>query len=87
MENATLYAAAENTVDCSSVYQAFEITGSYSKKSAEELTGKLAISLEGAWQPLAASTYLNPFRLYMSISDRGDSPLKVNPTALSCVKL
>ena len=87
VENATLYAAAENTVDCSSVYQAFEITGSYSKKSAEELTGKLAISLEGAWQPLAASTYLNPFRLYMSISDRGDSPLKVNPTALSRVKI
>lgn len=87
VEDATLYASTENTIDCSSVYQAFEITGSYSKKSAEELTGKLAISLEGAWQPLAAGTYLNPFRLYMSISDRGGSPLKVNPAALSRVKI
>ena len=87
VEGTTLYASTEKTLDCSSVYQKFEITGSYSRKSAEELSGKLAISLDGAWQPIMEGSYLNPFRLYLSISNRNDSPLKVNPSALSRVRI
>lgn len=87
VEGATLYASTEKTLDCSSVYQKFEITGSYSRKSAEELSGKLAISLDGAWQPIMEGSYLNPFRLYLSITNRDDSPLKVNPSALSRVRI
>ena len=87
LENAILYAAEETTLDCSSVYQTFEITGSYSRKTAEELSGKLAISLSGDWQPLAEGTYLNPFRLYLSISQRNDAPLKVNEAALSRIRI
>jgi hypothetical protein len=82
-----LYAAEENTLDCSSVYQKFEITGSYSRKSAEDLEGSLAISTEGAWQPLSTGTYLNPFRLYLTITNRDDSPVEVEPTALSRVRI
>lgn len=85
--DAVLYAAEENTLDCSSVYQKFEITGSYSRKSAEDLEGNLAISTEGAWQPLATGTYLNPFRLYLTITNRDDSPVEVEPTALSRVRI
>ena len=87
VEGATLYASTEKTLDCSSVYQKFEITGSYSRKSAAELSGKLAISLDGAWQPLVEGSFLNPFRLYLSISNRNDAPLKVNPLALSRVRI
>ena len=87
MEDAILYAAEEKTVNCSSVYQTFEITGSYSRRTAEALSGKLAISTTGAWQTLAEGTYLNPFRLYLSISNRDDSPLKVSEAALSRVKI
>ncbi len=85
--DAVLYAAEENTLDCSSVYQKFEITGSYSRKSAEELKGSLAISIDGAWQPLATGTYLNPFRLYLTITNRGGSPVVVEPAALSHVRI
>lgn len=87
VENTTLYAAEENAVDCSSVYQNYIVKGTYTKKTAEELVGKLAISTSGAWQPLAEGTALNPFRLYLSIENRDNSPLKVEPAALSRMRI
>ena len=87
VEDATLYAAEENAVDCSSVYQSYVVKGTYTKKTAEELVGKLAISTSGAWQPLAEGTALNPFRLYLSIENRDNSPLKVEPAALSRMRI
>jgi hypothetical protein len=87
VENATLYAAEENSVRCSSVYQNYAVTGIYTKKTAEELAGKLAISTSGAWQPLAAGTALNPFRLYLSITNIDDSPLKVETSAMSRMRI
>ncbi len=87
VENATLYAAEENSVDCSSVYQNYAVTGIYTKKTAEELAGKLAISTSGAWQPLAAGTALNPFRLYLSIENRDNSPLEVEASAMSRMRI
>lgn len=87
VEDATLYAAKENAVDCSSVYQNYIVKGTYTKKTAEELVGKLAISTSGAWQPLAEGTALNPFRLYLSIENRDNSPLKVEPAAMSRMRI
>ena len=87
VEDATLYAAEENAVDCSSVYQNYVVKGTYTKKTAEELVGKLAISTSGAWQPLAEGTALNPFRLYLSIENRDNSPLKVEPAAMSRMRI
>ncbi len=87
VENTTLYAAEENSVDCSSVYQNYVVKGTYTKKTAEELAGKLAISTSGAWQPLAEGTALNPFRLYLSIENRDNSPLKVEPAAMSRMRI
>ncbi len=87
VEDATLYAAEENSVDCSSVYQNYVVKGTYTKKTAEELVGKLAISTSGAWQPLAVGTALNPFRLYLSIENRDNSPLKVETSAMSRMRI
>ena len=87
LEDATLYAAEENSVRCSSVYQNYAVTGIYTKKTAEELADKLAISTSGAWQPLAAGTALNPFRLYLSIENLDDSPLKVETSAMSHMRI
>jgi hypothetical protein len=87
VEDATLYAAEENSVRCSSVYQNYAVTGIYTKKTAEELAGKLAISTSGAWQPLTAGTALNPFRLYLSIENLDDSPLKVETSAMSRMRI
>ena len=87
VEDATLYAAEENAVDCSSVYQNYVVKGTYTKKTAEELVGKLAISTSGAWQPLAEGTALNPFRLYLSIENRDNSPLKVETSAMSRMRI
>ena len=87
VEDATLYAAKENSIDCSTVYQKYEVTGTYNVKSAAELEGKLAISVDGAWQPLIAGSQLNPYRLYLSITNRDDSPVKVSPAALSRVRI
>jgi hypothetical protein len=87
VEDAVLYAAEENSVDCSSVYQKYAVTGIYTKKTAAELSGKLAISTSGAWQPLAAGTALNPFRLYLSMENRDDSPVKVDQSAISRMRI
>ena len=72
----TLYSAEENGVNCSSVYRNFDVIGTYSTLSAEELQGCYAISTDGMWQPLAAGTELKPFRHYMRITDRDGSPVK-----------
>ena len=87
VSDATLYAAEENSIDCSTVYQKYEVTGIYDVKTSAELEGKLAISIDGAWQPLLAGSQLNPYRLYLSITDRNDSPVKVSTVALSRVRI
>lgn len=87
VSDATLYAAKENSIDCSTVYQKYEVTGTYNVKTAAQLAGKLAISIDGAWQPLLAGSQLNPYRLYLSITNRNDSPVKVSPAALSRVRI
>ena len=87
LEDATLYRTEENGIDCSSVYNLFEVKGTYSRKSSSELGGSLAISTSGAWQPIPEGSSLGPFRLYLTISSRGDSPLKIEPSALSRVNI
>ena len=87
LEDATLYRTEENGIDCSSVYNLFEVKGTYSRKSSSELGGSLAISTTGAWQPIPEGSNLGPFRLYLTISSRDDSPLKIEPSALSRVNI
>lgn len=82
VENAKLYKAESVTLDCSSVYTKFEITGIYEKMTSAQLAGCYALS-GGIWNPVADGASLNPFRLYMRITEREGSPYKVSSAALA----
>lgn len=75
------------TITCSSAYMNFELAGVYEQKTAAELDGCYAITTEGAWAPVAAGAVLNPFRLYLNMEARSGSPVKVNPAALSKIRI
>ena len=82
--DATLYSSAKSdrtSITCSSAYTNFEVIGTYEKMSAEELDGCYAINTSGAWAPIADAASLNPFRLYMTITNRDGSPVKVSQSA------
>ena len=81
VENSTLYAAENVTVDCSSVFTKFENTGTYQPLTNEEIAGCYALS-GGTWKTMPEDATLNPFRLYLRISDREGSPVKVDTYAL-----
>jgi hypothetical protein len=87
LEDAMLYAAAENSVDCSSVCQNYIVTGTYAGKTAEDLAGKLVISDSGIWEPLTAGSDLSPLRLYLSIENRDNSPIEVESSAMSRMRI
>ena len=88
LENTTLFQSVETTIDCSSVFAKHEVTGIYDRKYQSELPeGAMAISVNGVWQPIASGSYLNPFRLYMTITARDGSPVKVEPAALSRIRI
>lgn len=64
----------------------YEITGIYEQMTGSELAGCYALS-GGAWKTIESASYLNPFRLYMRISDRGGSPVKVSPLAMTRINI
>ena len=82
VENTTLYKAESRTLDCSSVYIKFEITGIYEKMTSEQLAGCYALS-GGSWKNLSSGSSLNPFRLYLRVSSREGSPVKLSEAALA----
>lgn len=86
VNNTTLYAAESMTLDCSSVYTKYEITGIYEKMTGSELAGCYALS-GGTWKTIASNSYLNPFRLYLRITSRGNSPIKVSPLAMTRINI
>ncbi len=86
-ENATLYPAKITTLDCSSVYTKFEITGTYQEMTSEELNGSLVISIDGAWKKLSSTSTLKPFRFYLTISSREGSPVEIADEAMSRVRI
>lgn len=70
--DATLFAAEENSIDCSSVREKFTFTGTYSRLSSEQLPqgeGYYALS-GGVWQPVAADASLGAFRFYLKVDSR-----------------
>ena len=82
VENTTLHKAESRTLDCSSVYTKFEITGVYEKMTSAQLAGCYALS-GGSWKNLASGSSLNPFRLYLRVSSREGSPVKLSEAALA----
>ena len=72
VEDATLYATEEKSIDCSSVREKFTFTGTYSRLSSEQLPqgeGYYALS-GGVWQPVAADASLDAFRFYLKVDSR-----------------
>ncbi|MBR6602046.1 MAG: Ig-like domain-containing protein [Bacteroidaceae bacterium] len=70
--DAILYATEENSIDCSSVFDTYTFTGTYSKIPASELPkeeGYYALS-GGSWKHLSANSSLGAFRMYMKIDSR-----------------
>ena len=67
--DATLCATEENCIDCSSVYERYTFTSTYSTIAASALCGCYALS-SGVWQPIADDASLGAFRFYLSIESR-----------------
>ena len=82
VENTTLHKAESRTLDCSSVYTKFEITGIYEKMTSAQLAGCYALS-GGSWKNLSSGSSLNPFRLYLRVSSREGSPVKLSEAAMA----
>ena len=88
--DATLYSSAKadrTSITCSSAYTDFEVIGTYEKMTAQELDGCYAINTSGVWSPIASGASLNPFRLYMTITSRNGSPVKVSQSAMSRINI
>ena len=88
--DATLYSSAKEdrtSITCSSAYTDFEVIGTYEKMTAQELDGCYAINTSGAWSPIASGASLNPFRLYMTITNRDGSPVKVSQSAQARINI
>ncbi|MBO5703466.1 MAG: leucine-rich repeat domain-containing protein [Bacteroidaceae bacterium] len=62
----------------SSVYMNFELTGVYKRHEGSDLQNCYAITAKGAWSPIAANSYLNPFRFYLKVTNRNGTPVKAD---------
>ena len=74
VEDATLYATKEISIDCSSIREKFTFTGTYSRLSSEQLPqgeGYYALS-GGVWQPVAEDASLGAFRFYLKVDSRNN---------------
>ena len=86
LNNVVLYPAEETSLTCSSVYTDFTLTGVYTRHMAEDLPGCYAITGSGIWAPIAAGSYLNPFRFYLKMTNRNGTPVKVDE-ALKSIRI
>lgn len=87
LTDATLYKTEHNGVFCSSVFTEFNVYGTYEQKNQENYPDILAIGGDGSWHKLAEGTTLNPFRLYLEIEDIEGSPVKVEESAASKIRI
>ena len=87
LEDAILYPTVSDTLDCSSVYTHFKITGTYDAMTREDLGESLVITTDGAWKKLATTSILKPFRFYLTITSRDGSPYEVSEEAKSRINI
>ncbi|MBR2018371.1 MAG: hypothetical protein IKA00_13965 [Prevotella sp.] len=87
LKDATLYKTEHNGVFCSSVFTEFNVYGTYEQKNQKDNQDILAIGGDGSWHKLAEGTTLNPFRLYLKIEDIKGSPVKVEESAASKIRI
>ena len=76
LTNTTLYAAKENSIDCSSVGTLFTFTGTYSGISGTDMVtnGYYAMGGGSLHQAASAANALSPYRWYMTVTDRNGNP-------------
>ena len=74
LTDATLFPAVENTFDCSSVYKTFKFSGIYNRRMSEEIPGAYAIAGDGNWHTISDGSWLNPFRIFLTIENRDGTP-------------
>lgn len=87
LTDATLYKTEHNVVFCSSVFTEFNVYGTYEQKKQENYPDILAIGGDGSWHKLAEGTTLNPFRLYLEMRNLEGSPVKVEESAASKIRI
>ncbi|MBR7171704.1 MAG: hypothetical protein IKD19_05810 [Prevotella sp.] len=87
LTDATLYKTEHDSVFCSSVFTEFKVYGTYEQKNQKDNQDILAIGGDGSWHKLAEGTTLNPFRLYLKIEDIEGSPVKVEESAASKIRI
>lgn len=87
-EDAAIYPTESTTMTCQSFYTTFTFTGIYSAMNADDFAAidgtHYAIAVEGGWWQTEG---LNPFRVYMTITERDGSPVKVSQAALTRVRI
>lgn len=87
-EDAAIYPTESTTMTCQSFYTTFTFTGIYSVMNADDFAAidgtHYAIAVEGGWWQTEG---LNPFRVYMTITERDGSPVKVSQAALTRVRI
>lgn len=74
LTDATLFPAVENTFDCSSVYKTFKFSGIYNRRMSKEIPGAYAIAGDGNWHTISDGSWLNPFRIFLTIENRDGTP-------------
>ena len=74
--NIELLPREENSLTCSSVYMDYKVQGNY-ERNYNLSTGYYAINTLGEWSLIAEDSYLNPFRFYLTISNKDESPVEI----------
>lgn len=84
LSDVTIVPTANTTLTCSSVYTRFDLSGAFNRIMGTEFSAMVgdvhyAISADGDWAPIATDSYLNPFRMYLTMTQLAGSPVKVDP--------
>ena len=85
--DATLFAAEESSIDCSSVREKFTFTGTYSAISSDALVpGEGYYTLiDGEWQPVTEDLTLGAFRFYLKVDNRNGDTMVANTIRIRVV--
>ena len=78
VKNTTVYAAEENSVDCSTTTAKFIFTGTYSTIPYETLISNEYYAMGGGKIVMSNGTDLRPYRWYMKVENRNYSPFSSN---------
>lgn len=75
VNDATLYATEENSIDCSTTSLLFTFTGSYSTLGYNDIGGCYLLG-GGTWNPVKEGGSMKPMRFYLRIDSRDFAPFK-----------